>query len=105
MKQWSFPKQNGESEEAMKPQLDSIQNSSLLPISMLEEVAGLNTLFSPKYYANVTNISFIQSTLLDTLQSATATTCLFSQEATAVVHGYSVCVLGSILGEFTEGNF
>ena len=49
-------------------------------------------------HQSVTNISFILLVLLDTLQLATG---LFSQGATAVVHGYSTHALGPILGEFT----
>ena len=49
----------------------------------------------------VTNISLILLILLDTLQSATGATGLFSQGVTAVVHGCSVRALGPILGETT----
>ena len=47
----------------------------------------------------VTNISLLLSVLLDTLQLATGATGLFSQGATAVVHGCSVRALGHNLGE------
>ena len=49
----------------------------------------------------VTNISLILSVLLDTLQSATGATGLYSQGVTAVVHGCSIHALGPILGETT----
>ena len=45
---------------------------------------------------NVTNSSFNQLVLLDTLQLATGATGLFSQLVTAVVHGHSVCALDHI---------
>ena len=47
----------------------------------------------------VTNISFYQLVLLNTLQLATGATGLFSQGVTAVVHGCSVHALGHNLGE------
>ena len=43
----------------------------------------------------------IQLVLLDALQLATGATGLFSQGATAVVHGCSACALGHNLGEET----
>ena len=49
----------------------------------------------------VTNISFKLLVLLDTLQLATGATGLYSQGATAVVHGCSIRALGPIVGEFT----
>ena len=49
----------------------------------------------------VTNISFMLLVLLDTLQLAAGATGLFSQGATAVVHGCSIHALGPILGETT----
>ena len=42
----------------------------------------------------VTNISLNQLVLLETLQLAAGTTDLFSQGATTVNHGCSVCALG-----------
>ena len=51
--------------------------------------------------AIVTSISLYQLVLLDALQLATGTTGLFSQGATAVVHGCSVHALGHNLGEET----
>ena len=48
---------------------------------------------------SVTNISFILSVLLDTLQLATGATGLWSQGATAVVHGCSVRALDHNLGK------
>ena len=50
----------------------------------------------------VTNISFKQLVLFDTLQLAAGVRGLFSQGATAVVHGCSTHALGPILGEFTK---
>ena len=49
----------------------------------------------------VTNISLLLLVLLDTLQLATGTTGLWSQGATAVIHGCSIHALGPILGETT----
>ena len=47
----------------------------------------------------VTNISFYQLVLLNTLQLATGATGLLSKGATAVVHGCSVRALGHNLGK------
>ena len=49
----------------------------------------------------VTNISLILLALLDTLQLATGATGLWSQWATAVIHGCSIHAQGPILGETT----
>ena len=49
----------------------------------------------------VTNISFYQLVLLDTLQLAAGATGLFCQGATVVVHGCSICVLGPIVSQIT----
>ena len=54
-----------------------------------------------KYEHDVTNISLILLVLLDTLQLATGATGLWSQGATAVVHGCPICALGPIVGETT----
>ena len=50
---------------------------------------------------SVTSISLYQLVLLNALQLATGATGLFSQGATAVVHGCSVHALGHNLGEET----
>ena len=42
---------------------------------------------------NVTNISLLLLVLLNALQLVTGATGFFSQGATAVVHGYSICAL------------
>ena len=49
----------------------------------------------------VTNISLILLVRFDTLQLATGATGLWSQGATAVIHGCSIRALGPILGETT----
>ena len=49
----------------------------------------------------VTNISFNQLVLLDTLQLTAEATGFLSQGATVVVHGCSICALHPILGEIT----
>ena len=49
----------------------------------------------------VTNISFKLLVLLDTLELATGATGLYSQGATAVVHGCSIRALGPTIGKFT----
>ena len=46
-----------------------------------------------------TNISFNQLVLLNTLQLVTGVTGLFSQGATAVIHGCLVHALGHNLGD------
>ena len=45
-------------------------------------------------HTSVTNISLLLLVLLDALQLAAGATGLFSQGATAVVHGCSICALG-----------
>ena len=52
--------------------------------------------------AGVTNISFNQLVLLDTLQLAAGATGLFSQEATAAIQGCSAHGLDPFLGEITH---
>ena len=49
----------------------------------------------------VTNITFNQLVLLDTLQLVAGATGFLSQGVTAVVHVCSVCALGRISGEIT----
>ena len=50
----------------------------------------------------VTNISFYQLVLLNTLKLVAGATGLFSQGVTAIVHGCSICALGPVLGEITH---
>ena len=79
---------------------------SRLRLTTLHFFRRLNPFSSPIWAPHwapksVTNISFILSVLLDTLQLATGATGLWSQGVTAVVHGCSIRALGPILGEST----
>ena len=53
------------------------------------------------WHHSLTNISLLLLVLLDTLQLAAGATELFSQGATAVVHGCSVCALGPRVNPYT----
>jgi len=79
---------------------------SHLQLTMLRLIRNSDPFNSPIWAPHwvpksVTNISFILSVLLDTLQLATGATGLWSQGATAVTHGCSIRALGPILGETT----
>ena len=79
---------------------------SCLRLTMLHLICNSDPFTSPiwvPYWApkSVTNISLILLVWFNTLQLATGATGLWSQGATAVVHGCSIHALGPILGETT----